>query len=139
MKPLFALAVVIALARLCVEAANQPLVPRLAGNWWTIATDPDLGALTTPKQQPVDFGIWRAADGTWQLWSCIRGTREPGKTRLFYRWETKKLTNRNWQAMGVAMHAGQKFGEVEGGLQAPFVFQIDGRFEMFYGGWDYIC
>src|SRR5688572_27027007 len=54
-------------------AANHPLTPRIVGQWWTIAADPDLGELTTPKQQPVDFGIWPASDGTWQLWSCIRG------------------------------------------------------------------
>jgi hypothetical protein len=44
------------------------------GPWWQIAENPNLGPLTTPQQQPVDFSIWQAADGTWQLWSCIRGT-----------------------------------------------------------------
>jgi hypothetical protein len=74
---------------------GDPPAPRLAGPWWTIAGDPDLGPLTSPKQQPVDFGLWQAADGTWQLWFCIRGTKEPGKTRLFHRWEGAKLTDRD--------------------------------------------
>jgi hypothetical protein len=55
-------------------------MPRIAGDWWTVAGNPDLGDLTSPKQQPVDFSIWQAADGTWQLWSCIRNTRIPGAT-----------------------------------------------------------
>jgi hypothetical protein len=48
------------------------LIPRIDGDWWQIAGDPDLGEYTSEKQQPVDFAIWQAADGTWQLWSCIR-------------------------------------------------------------------
>ena len=64
-----------------------PAVPRLTGDAWQIASSPDLGELTVKGQQPVDFAIWRAADGTWQLWSCIRNTKETGKTRLFHRWE----------------------------------------------------
>ena len=38
--------------------------------------------LTGEKQQPVDFAIWQASDGTWQVWSCIRQTKCGGKTRL---------------------------------------------------------
>jgi hypothetical protein len=69
--------------------STAPLMPRVAGDWWTVAGNPDLGDLTGPKQQPVDFSIWRAADGTCQLWSCIRNTKVGGRTRLFYRWEGK--------------------------------------------------
>src|SRR5215468_905713 len=67
------------------------LIPQIDGEWWTIAGNPDLGPLTSPKQQPVDFAVWPAADGTWQLWSCIRSTKERGHTRLFYHWEGKQL------------------------------------------------
>lgn len=116
-----------------------PVTPRLLGSWWTIAGDPDLGELTTAKQQPVDFGIWRANDGTWQLWSCIRGTREPGNTRLFHRWEGAKLTDRNWTPRGIAMQADPTLGETRGGLQAPFVLKHEGKFHMFYGDWANIC
>jgi len=110
--------------------------PHLVGEWWQVAGDPDLGELTTPRQQPVDFGLWQAADGTWQLWSCIRGTKEPGHTRLFYRWEGAKLTDKDWKPVGIAMHADPTKGESLGGLQAPFVFKDGARWVMFYGCWD---
>lgn len=113
--------------------------PRIVGEWWTIAGDPDLGALTTPNQQPVDFGIWQATDGSWQLWSCIRGTKEAGRTRLFYRWEGPSLTASNWAPKGIAMRAEAMCGEAVGGLQAPYVFRDAERFVMFYGSWQHIC
>ncbi len=119
--------------------AGQVLQPRVAGDWWQIAGDPDLGELTATNQQPVDFGIWQAADGAWQLWSCIRKTKEPGQTRLFHRWEGARLTDNHWKPMGIAMRADAKFGEKPGGLQAPFVLRDATRFVMFYGGWEDIC
>jgi len=128
---------------LCLDASIQAAehrMPVIQELWIHIASNPDLGDLNTEKQEPVDFGVWQAADGTWQLWSCIRNTKEPGKTRLFYRWEGAKLTDANWKPMGIAMHANTALGETEGGLQAPFVFCAqDGRYEMFYGSWDNIC
>jgi hypothetical protein len=129
----------VAVALADLRAANFPLVPRVVGDWWTVARNPDLGPLTTTNQQPVDFGIWQAADGTWQLWSCVRGTKEPGKTRLFHRWESAKLTDANWTPKGIAMHADPALGETQGGLQAPFVLRHEGKFWMFYGDWANIC
>ncbi|MBM4017316.1 MAG: hypothetical protein FJ288_03155 [Planctomycetes bacterium] len=120
-------------------AEAPPAMPRIEEPWWTIAGDPDLGPLTDPRQQPVDFAVWQAADGTWQLWSCIRGTRQPGKTRLFHRWEGKRLTDADWQPRGVAMQADPKAGETEGGLQAPHVIKIYTIYHMFYGDWEHIC
>jgi hypothetical protein len=119
--------------------ADPPLLPRVAGGWWTIAGDPDLGGFTDPKQQPVDFALWQAADGTWQLWSCIRGTRCGGKTRLFHRWESPRLTDTNWQPRGIAMQAAPEHGETAGGLQAPHVVRLGGRPHLFYGDWEHIC
>src|SRR5687767_7631392 len=100
MTRLVALVLFLAAATLSGASVMQPLVE---GEEWTIAGDPDLDAYTDPKQQPVDFAIWQAAEGTWQLWSCIRGTKCGGKTRLFYRWEGKSLTDSNWKPRGVAM------------------------------------
>jgi hypothetical protein len=120
------------------QAAKHQM-PVIREPWIQIAGDPDLGELTAAKQQPVDFGIWQAADGTWQLWSCIRGTKEPGKSRLFYRWEGARLTDPNWKPMGIAMQADPKLGETPGGLQAPYVFRDEGLFWMFYGDWVHIC
>jgi hypothetical protein len=109
------------------------------GDWWQVAGDPDLGELTATNQQPVDFGVWQAADGTWQLWSCIRKTKETGNTRLLYRWEGAKLTDKNWTPRGIAMRAESRFGETPGGLQAPFALKDGKRFLMFYGDWESIC
>ena len=119
-------------------AETVPL-PQVDGDFWQVAGDPDLGKYTTPKQQPVDFGIWQAADGTWQLWSCIRGTATPGKTRLFYRWQGRNLTDKDWTPMGIGMMADQNFGETEGGLQAPFVLKENSVYYMFYGTWEHIA
>ncbi len=115
------------------------LVPRIAGPWTVIARSPDLGPLSTDRQQPVDFAIWQAADGSWQLWSCIRHTAEPGRTRLFHRWESPSLTAADWQPLGIAMQADPRLGETAGGLQAPFVFRDGEKFRLFYGDWARIC
>ncbi len=119
--------------------AGPVLMPQIDGQWWRVAGDPDLGRYTNPAQQPVDFAIWQAADGSWQIWSCIRGTNRGGKTRLFYRWESAKITDRDWPPMGIAMEADPAFGETAGGLQAPYVVKIGGEYFMFYGDWENIC
>ncbi len=121
------------------RAADVVLVPTIEGQWWKISGSPDLGRFTTDRQQPVDFAIWQAADGTWQLWSCIRSTAYPGWTRLFYRWQTKRLTDPDWQPMGIVMTSDPKLGEVEGMLQAPYVMRYRGQFLMFYGVGDQIA
>lgn len=118
---------------------KQAAIPEIDGAWWNIADTPDLGKWNKKGQEPVDFGIWQAADGTWQVWSCIRNTALGGHTRLFYRWEGKNLTDQNWTPMGIAMMADPKLGEPEGGLQAPFVLKEKDTYYMFYGDWDRIC
>ena len=115
------------------------IVPVIEGEWWEVTGNPDLGSLSTERQQPVDFGIWQAADSSWQIWSCIRQTREPGNTRLFYRWEGKTIEQEDWQPMGIAMQADSTLGETPGGLQAPYVIYYSGKYYMFYGDWAHIC
>ena len=121
------------------EAKNEPIMPAVAGPWWRIATNPDLGERTGDTQQPVDFHIWRATDGAWQLWSCIRHTRCGRHTRVFYRWESGDLRESHWRPMGIAMRAEPSLGEASGGLQSPYVVRTDGRYHMFYGDWNRIC
>lgn len=84
-------------------AAEPILVPEIAGEWWQVAGQPDLGRLTGDKQEPVDFAVWQARDGTWQLWSCIRKTKETGTGRLLHGWEGAQLTDPNWQPRGIQM------------------------------------
>lgn len=120
--------------------AERAEIPVLDGTFWRIAGNPDLGPLNGPAQQPVDFAIWQAADGTWQLWSCIRHTAVGGNSRLFHRWQAARITDANWQPMGIAMQADPALGETAGGLQAPFVLRDDdGIYRMFYGDWQRIC
>lgn len=126
--------------------SSTPLMPRIEGAWWTVARTPDLGPLNGPPkdephavQQPVDFAVWPAADGKWQLWSCIRGTNCGGRTRLLYGWEGDRLTDADWRPLGIRMQADPARGETPGGLQAPHVVPINGVFHMFYGDWVNIC
>ena len=109
------------------------------GPWWQVAGDPDLGEYTREKQQPVDFGIWQAADGTWQLWSCIRHTGCGGHTRLFHRWQGKAPTDKDWTPMGIAQQSRTDLGESLGGQQAPHVVKVDSLYHMAYGDWQNIC
>ncbi len=117
-------------------------MPTIEGPWWQVAGNPTDHKYATEEQEPVDFAVWQAADGTWQLWSCIRKTTaggEGGMTRFFYRWEGQNLTETNWTPMGVAMDADPSRGETPGGLQAPHVVKVDKTYHMFYGDWVHIC
>ena len=123
----------------CQDKEIKRYKPEITSKWWTIAENPDLGEYTSPRQQPVDFGIWQARDGTWQLWSCIRHTNCGGNTRLFYGWEAKNLTDSLWTPKGIMMEADTSVGEHLGGLQAPHVIVKDDLYYMIYGGWDQLC
>lgn len=124
---------------LAATSAEGILAPTIDGPWWQVAGDPDLGEYTDPKQQPVDFAVWQAADGTWQLWSCIRNTKCGGNTRLFYRWEGQHLTDPDWEPKGIAMTSDTALGEPAGGMQAPHVVRWQEKYWMAYGNWDAIC
>ncbi len=133
---------VMSLAAQAREKPKQVLIPQIDGKWWQVAGNPMDHRYATQRQEPVDFAIWQAADGTWQLWSCIRNTTaggENGKTRFFYRWEGKHLTDINWKPMGIAMEADPAMGETPGGLQAPHVIKVGNTYHIFYGDWVNIC
>jgi len=124
------------------EESKQILIPQIDGQWWQVAGNPIDHKYATERQEPVDFAIWQATDGTWQLWSCIRNTTaggNDGKTRFFYRWEGKHLTDTNYKPMGIAMEADPSLGETPGGLQAPHVVKVGHTYHMFYGDWVNIC
>ena len=121
------------------SAPASPDVPFIDGPWWQVAGDPDLGPLNDPGQQPVDFSVWQAGDGAWQLWSCIRKTKCGGNTRLFYGWEGPSITAANWKPAGVKMQADPSLGETAGGLQAPHVVKWHDQWYMLYGDWEHIC
>jgi hypothetical protein len=119
---------------------GSTLVPRIEEPWWTIAIAPDLGPLGQPDEiEVVDFTIWRAADSTWQLQACIRGTKVGGEGRLLYRWQGPALTATGWRPIGIALEADPPAGETPGGLQAPFVVKVGRFYRLFYGDWVNIC
>eukprot|EP01084_Bolivina_argentea_P266826 452740_1 len=117
----------------------QPPIPRIVESTWkNITSQPDLGNYSTANQQPVDFGVWQAKDGSYQLEACIRNTAIGGHTRLFYRWEQSEeniLSNEPWKPVGIDMIANTSYGEAEGGLQAPYVVLLNGTYHKFYGVW----
>lgn len=124
------------------NASESILIPQIEGEWWQVAGSPMDHKYATEEQEPVDFAVWQAADGTWQLWSCIRKTTAGGprgNTRFFFRWEGKNLTDTYWTPMGIAMEGDPSVGEAPGGLQAPHVIRIGQTYHMFYGDWVNIC
>ncbi len=140
MKSMIRVLLVLLLCVTAIYAQKNVQIPTIDGDWWQVAGDPDLGEYTSPKQQPVDFGVWQAKDGTWQIWSCIRHTKAGGNGgRLFHRWEGKTLFDTNWNPMGIAMEADTTLGETFGGLQAPHVIKNDDVYYMLYGDTENIC
>lgn len=124
------------------QLSQHVLVPQIDGPWWQVAGNPMDHKYATERQEPVDFAVWQAADGTWQLWSCIRNTTAGGKdgrTRFFYGWEGRSLTDIDWTPKGIAMEADPSLGETPGGLQAPHVIKVDDTYHLFYGDWVNIC
>jgi hypothetical protein len=122
-------------ALFCVPCSAEVL-PAIVGPWWNVAGNPNVSPYTTSGQQPVDFAIWRDDSGMWRIWSCIRSTSYPGRTRLLHGWESPNLFATNWTPTGIEWTSETSLGEVEGGMQAPFVFEEDGVHQMFYGSWD---
>ena len=110
------------------------LMPQIEGEWWTIAGHPDLGAYNSKRQQPMDFGLWQAADDTWQLGACVRRTNCGGKGRLLYRWQADALTDRNWKAMGIMLEADSNYGETAGNTLFTNVNIFNGTENKLYKG-----
>lgn len=124
------------------ETQTPRLFPEIDGGWWFVAGNPMDHKYATERQEPVDFAVWQAADGTWQIWSCMRKTTaggEEGRTRFFYGWEGERITDADWTPKGLVMDADPLYGETPGGLQAPHVVKVDGVYHMFYGDWVNIC
>lgn len=124
------------------EGLKEVFTPQIVSPWWQVAGNPMDHKYAAQNQEPVDFAVWQAADGTWQLWSCIRNTTaggENGKTRFFYRLQGKELADADWQPMGIAMEADPPLGETPGGLQAPHVIKAGNIYHLLYGDWANIC
>jgi hypothetical protein len=109
-------------------------VPAVDGDWWQIAPNaPDVGQWATADTNACDFTIYRDAGGRWHLVSCIRGTSAPGQ-RLFYEWESDRLTDTDWRPVGILDVPRGKRGNPAGltSVQAPHAFRFGDRYYMFY-------
>jgi len=113
---------------------HEPVfIPEMDGAMWQIADGhPDVSPYNAQRHNACDFSIWRAADGTWQMVACIRGTSHPGATRLFHRWEGKKLTDKLWEPKGVFATSDKKLDQYPGVMQAPHCFKLGGKYYFFY-------
>lgn len=109
-----------------------PEVPTVVSDFWRVARNPDIGKYSNEKAQPVDFSIWQATDGTWQLVSCVRYTNYPGGTRLLYRWESPSLTAPEWEEKGIFLTSEDGPDYAHGTLQAPHVIRDGARYLMYF-------
>ena len=113
-------------------SAAHPDRLEVTGDWWRLATPPTLERFHKAGIQTVDFTIFQATDGTWQLISCLRKTACPGGGRLLYRWEGGRLTDSDWKPLGIFRLADPALGQTEGKIQAPHCIEVDGRYYLFY-------
>ncbi|NHE56323.1 glycoside hydrolase family protein [Cyclobacterium plantarum] len=127
--------------------ANKKLRPILDENWWLIGPPPLKGSHNIPVKiglngeirtyESVDHHIFRADDGYWHLWGCVRHT---GWGRILYHWKSKNLTDSPWEDTGEFIRANAAFGESINGwdkeewIQSPFIVKEKGLYYMFYGG-----
>ncbi len=108
------------------------LTPRLQGPWIKLVGRPQLEKWGTDRVEPVDFTVFQADNGRWQLISCIRNTSHPGGGRLLYRWSSDKLTAPGWKPEGIFLSSSKKLNHNEGTVQAPFYVKDNGVHHLFY-------
>ncbi|MBD3243452.1 MAG: hypothetical protein GF331_22875 [Chitinivibrionales bacterium] len=130
--------------------------PQLSTNFRKLAdTQPDISpySYTVPNNSACDFTIFQAADGTWQLIACIRGTTYPGSTRFLYRWEAASLSRGMFVPKGIFWTSGTS-GEpdalgrtlgvntpytAQGRLQAPHCVKENGKYYLFHNNAGAFC
>lgn len=112
--------------------SKRPQVPRLNGPWVQIVGRPQLEKWASPEAEPVDFTIFQADNGDWQLISCIRKTTHPGSGRLLYRWSSPELQLTNWKPEGIFLSSRPEWEHAEGKVQAPFHVKEMDKHYLFY-------
>ncbi len=125
---------------LAAEPRPMPEKPTPAGPRWTIAEQSPGPIVYEGNVLPwlggdaCDFALYRAADGTWRLMSCIRYTHDvsdldlAGRPRIvpryFFEWRGARMTDRMWRRVGIGiMHE----GGMRDSIQAPSPFEYRGR------------
>ncbi len=131
---------------------KRKLRPVLDGDFWLTGGNPDLGKIGGNRddskgwvQECVDHHIFRAGDGLWHLWGCIRGTKVG---RILYHWKAASLTDRDWEQTGEMIRCNTSYGENlsrwgdQDWIQSPFIMHDGEKYIMFYGGhstqWDVV-
>ncbi|MBE0652465.1 MAG: hypothetical protein IH594_01625 [Bacteroidales bacterium] len=126
---------------------KRKLKPVLVGKWWLIGPPPPasdqipvrstVAAEGKPGFEPVDHNIFRAEDGTYHLWGCIR---KIGYGRILYHWSAKRLTESPWKLTGEFIRCDRSAGECiddwsgQEWMQSPYFVKENARYYMFYGG-----
>ena len=120
--------------------AKIPRRPQVGGEPLQVAHSPSLPEIDSEAGEMVDHCFFKAANGRWQLWTQIRGTRVG---RLFYRWEGGSELEGSggglWEPKGICWRADRRCGESwETGEQefvhAPYVLRHEDRYLLYYGG-----
>ncbi len=111
------------------------------GEWRQLVHTPDITGYDWDNgttDEPCDFTIFQAADGTWQLNACVRNTTYPGYSRLLFHWESADFFATDWTPLGVFEHTAASPGEPdgpdynEGALQAPHTVKDGDTYHMIY-------
>lgn len=113
-------------------AASDPLTPRLGGPWIQLVGRPELEKWASPEAEPVDFTLFQADDGNWQLIACVRKTTHPGSGRLLYRWSSPELQREGWKGEGIFLSSRPDWDHREGVVQAPFHVKDGAKHYLFY-------
>lgn len=119
------------------------MIPRLNGESWMAGANPNLGSLqgnpagVSCPQECVDHHIYRADDGLWHLWGCVRNT---AVGRILYHWRANKITDSPWEPTGEIIRSDRTAGESlddwqgEEWIQSPYIIKDSGTYHMFFGG-----
>ena len=91
------------------------------------------------EDEVVDFTIFQADDGSWQIIGCVRWTTFPEGPRLLYQWETTNFFSSDWTEIGVFLTTDDGpvgIDYAEGTLQAPYVIKDGNIYYMIYNSRD---
>lgn len=126
---------------------EEKLIPVIGSEWQVIGPEPDLSGLGLQPEpvegrqanQPNDHCIFKADDGRWHLWACVRHT---AAGRILCHWQADSLNQSPWEFTGEIIRAERSAGESlvdwmnQEFIQSPYVVRHENKYYMFYGGYD---
>ncbi len=129
----------------CKPDKKKTMRPVIASEWWVIAPEPDLSELGLQLpggpgiNETNDHHIFKASDGRWHLWACVRNT---AAGRILAHWQSETLSDPVWDFTGEVIRADRSAGESlvdwkgQEFIQSPFILKEEGKYYLFYGGYD---